>query len=426
MNAVEIGDARMDTGVLTEAQRQQPPFEPARELSADEVLAVFDRLFACEAGFIDGHALASTLYTCLYTQAPDRMQGSPLVSLVLRSYVLATLKTCDLLWSEVARGNVKEGEDVWCDKAGVSLLEDVQPDIIFAALDEAYDWLQTAELPEALRTPLLDRLVFRMELLYTLCLVFDENACLEDAERRLADTRKILAAIQPHPDFPTPSGVFDMQISRTLPTAQPPRVVPIMSFDDALKNMSQLLEDISEVFDLVLHGQSWWDWSRSFTHIARRTPPMHPFSRSLLEVREEETPLIDRACSVAMASSAAYNRSLCSVVSSSPTWARLRGTLSNSAVPSLVISVCCSRIAVDSNGSSSSRSPSGTSSNFQESSVCGPASRSRRFRPASIWICTRRTRTRRCGRWQDYGLRTSFRLQQSRGCSSNGVSQTCR
>lgn len=48
MNATEIGDPRMDMGVVTDVQRAQPPFEPTRLLSAMDVLAVMDRLFACE------------------------------------------------------------------------------------------------------------------------------------------------------------------------------------------------------------------------------------------------------------------------------------------------------------------------------------------------------------------------------------------
>ena len=173
-----IGDPRMDMGVVTEAQRQQPLFEPARLLSAEDVLTVMDRLFASEVRdclraradrqmcFIDGHALASTVYTCLYTQATDRFAMSSLpangayppqlVGLVLRSYVLATLKICDMLWIELVRGNLREvclrrstaltrqGEDTWTDKAGVSLLEDMPPDEVLGLLDEANEWLQSA------------------------------------------------------------------------------------------------------------------------------------------------------------------------------------------------------------------------------------------------------------------------------------------
>ena len=72
-----------------------------------------------------GHDLAQTVFTCLYCLNMDAFdlpklharygsQPTPtdrplkLVGLVLRAYVAATLKTCDIICLELHRGNVME------------------------------------------------------------------------------------------------------------------------------------------------------------------------------------------------------------------------------------------------------------------------------------------------------------------------------
>jgi hypothetical protein len=48
MSSVEIGDARVDTGAVSEQDRLQPPFDPTVQLSWQQVVHVMDRLLDCE------------------------------------------------------------------------------------------------------------------------------------------------------------------------------------------------------------------------------------------------------------------------------------------------------------------------------------------------------------------------------------------
>ena len=48
MAAIEIMDARVDTGIVTDAQRAQPAFDPLRLLPPTEVLYIMDQLLSCE------------------------------------------------------------------------------------------------------------------------------------------------------------------------------------------------------------------------------------------------------------------------------------------------------------------------------------------------------------------------------------------
>ena len=48
MASVEIGDPRVDAGMLNEAQKAQPTFDAARPLLPDEIMLVMDDLLRCE------------------------------------------------------------------------------------------------------------------------------------------------------------------------------------------------------------------------------------------------------------------------------------------------------------------------------------------------------------------------------------------
>ena len=66
---------------------------------------------------------------------------SELVTLVLRTFALAYSKTIDLVYSELSKGHVSDGEDCWLDHYGLPVqMTDSVPDID-NALDQALGWL---------------------------------------------------------------------------------------------------------------------------------------------------------------------------------------------------------------------------------------------------------------------------------------------
>lgn len=69
--------------------------------------------------WMSGHSLSQTIYTCLYfhhvptlaTEPPANLNMDDPVDViytVLKAYILATVRCCQLVWSEMTLGNVYE------------------------------------------------------------------------------------------------------------------------------------------------------------------------------------------------------------------------------------------------------------------------------------------------------------------------------
>ena len=76
MSAIEIGDPKMDAGLVTaRAPTADELIEQGVapvELSESQLLAVMDQLFAVQASWHAGNSLAQTVFTCLYLMRPER------------------------------------------------------------------------------------------------------------------------------------------------------------------------------------------------------------------------------------------------------------------------------------------------------------------------------------------------------------------
>lgn len=117
MSAIEIMDPRMDTGMLIE-ETTTNKFDIHKRLSADQTLGIMDRLVTREMAWISGHSLSQTVYTCIYFHHVKELNDMPMPTLtsnmsdilygVLKSYVLATVKCCHYIWTEMTQGNVFE------------------------------------------------------------------------------------------------------------------------------------------------------------------------------------------------------------------------------------------------------------------------------------------------------------------------------
>ncbi|BGP53648.1 N-alpha-acetyltransferase, non-catalitic subunit [Rhodotorula sphaerocarpa] len=104
-----INDARTDTYLY--AQQQQPPVPPPQDSAPTWTLA--------RCTFHAGHPLASTLWTCSLLRLPSHPRYGfpaaaqhPLELTVSRALVLGTLKCSEIVWEELAKGQVYEHEDV--------------------------------------------------------------------------------------------------------------------------------------------------------------------------------------------------------------------------------------------------------------------------------------------------------------------------
>lgn len=116
MSAIEIMDPRMDTGMLIEEKPNK--FDILKKLSGEETLGIMDRLLTREMAWISGHSLSQTVYTCIYFHHIQTLNGLPMPTLtsdfesiiygVLKTYILATVKCCHYIWTEMTQGNVFE------------------------------------------------------------------------------------------------------------------------------------------------------------------------------------------------------------------------------------------------------------------------------------------------------------------------------
>lgn len=117
MSAIEIMDPRMDTGVPVEATEKN--IDISKRLSPEETLGVMDSLVTREIAWLSGHSLSQTVYTCIYFHhlaalnelSPSIINSSSAENVVysaMRVYILATVKCCNYIWTEMIQGNIYE------------------------------------------------------------------------------------------------------------------------------------------------------------------------------------------------------------------------------------------------------------------------------------------------------------------------------
>lgn len=390
MAAVKIMDARMDSGMqlptseLPESDRLDPTsapsatseFDPFQPLTVPEVLWIMDRLLACEAAWHQGSALSQTLYTCLYFHAvkslshkhPRFQRSQPsqldpadsaasasgsasdatttnhphmqLVYKVLRAFILATVKTIDIAWTELtSKQHLHDGEDFSSDKNGLSLLETTDYGYAIAELEDALEWVESqktvllSDQIESLKT----RLGFRKQMLYAVRLLQApaEAAPLEVvmhtnfARRKWALLRPVSAPmtgtvgcdprtssqeetsqncagagnvasppppIQPLPlqapnrnAAPSPASLtaFDPAYNRRLAWCQALRPISLPNANETWCILDGILEELQDVVRVLQHP-GLLTWKAFFTHRAtqyQRSQQLSamPYVRSLLQ-----------------------------------------------------------------------------------------------------------------------------------------------
>ncbi|WRT69700.1 uncharacterized protein IL334_006690 [Kwoniella shivajii] len=173
MNAIQLLDAKMDSGMIIQSAMSPVRFDPEAPLCVEDVCWVMDRMMALEVAWYRGATLCQSVYTGLYYHNPQHLAGPSrypqqeqqtyLMYLVLRSYVLLYCKTIDLAYSEFAKNHVYDGEDCWLDHYGVAVrMSDPIEDVV-SLTDEALVWLESeqCDISTKWREQLIKRLVFR-------------------------------------------------------------------------------------------------------------------------------------------------------------------------------------------------------------------------------------------------------------------------
>ncbi|KAH9939576.1 Mak10-domain-containing protein [Amylocystis lapponica] len=269
MSAFEIGEPRMDSGMLPE-QPHSASFDPLSPMLPQEICWIMDRSFACEMEWHAGNSLSQTVYTLLYVHCltdmnpdfiprvprtpADPLRPQELVTVVLRAAVFGLLKCCDLSWREMSKGRLFDNEDWQGEKCDISLLKNINAEQIIERLQAAGHWLRRSTLPDSDIEALCDRIELRMYILQLLKLDYTFN---QTARRSLISaSRERLQRISardlepPCPGSPAFS-TFDPHITRRIPNFMPVRVIELMTMHETWAAIHALFAGWEQLCDLL-------------------------------------------------------------------------------------------------------------------------------------------------------------------------------
>ncbi|KAJ3843014.1 Mak10 subunit, NatC N-terminal acetyltransferase-domain-containing protein [Lentinula raphanica] len=281
MTAIEIGDPRLDTGMQLEVIKQ-PDFDPLTPLLPEEICWIIDHSMAYETQWHASNPLAHTVFTllyahCLYDVDPDIIPSSSilnwdssrpleLITIVIRAYTSALLKSCSLAWNELSKGTLPDNEDWHSDKSEVSLLEGWPVEAAVARLDSALKWLsKTTQVPPLWQEAIKIRLQFRRHLIVLLSSTESLPRNREDFENHLHAARHCLSIIRLHrcesiSSTSAAHAAFDPHIARRLNTFLPVRIVDIPSWDQTCDAYERLLNGWEDIDRLsTTHDISTWN-----------------------------------------------------------------------------------------------------------------------------------------------------------------------
>ncbi|KAF7314975.1 hypothetical protein MIND_00011600 [Mycena indigotica] len=260
MSAFEIGEPRLDSGMVL-AEQQRPPFDPWAPLLPEEICWIIDRSFSLEMLFHAGNPLAHTVFTSLYSVAildlhPDLAPygedpESHLITIVLRASISGMLKCCDLSWRELSQGHMYDTEDWQSDKCETSLLEGMSVQNALLGLDNATGWLiRTRQVPE----PWLTALVARLNLRKSLLQLMDTNVFRSPSNfmQLIGVARNHLKTVQSYPSPEPPASsiahfAFDPYVARKLNSSVPIRVIPVPQMSSTWSALELLLDGWDEM-----------------------------------------------------------------------------------------------------------------------------------------------------------------------------------
>ncbi|KDN40165.1 hypothetical protein K437DRAFT_275785 [Tilletiaria anomala UBC 951] len=310
MGAVEAMEPRTDTGMEAleidlPVQDQRPydcsvAFDPAshsQEYTVADVCFIMDRLLACDVGYQSAMPLSRTLYTCRWLHECDQfirevLPQGPTVMHALHAYVSSTCFSTSLIWKELVKGNVYDGEDFQGDKSGLSILDThcTSREHAIAGLDASLaritsDPALTASEKDALKL----RLLFRKHILLCLDLLSDipqsfNSGNIADLPVHVRGAESSLRALTKSEDcVGTPpadgaralkrlsephlsrapsaraSAAFDIGIHRRLASHVPSQSRALPSASEALAFFDRWLRGV-KLINEMLQKPSWRSW----------------------------------------------------------------------------------------------------------------------------------------------------------------------
>ncbi|KAF9009616.1 Mak10 subunit, NatC N-terminal acetyltransferase-domain-containing protein [Cyathus striatus] len=299
MSAFEIGEPRLDSGLI-KPDVKAASFDPLDPLLPEEVCWIIDKSFSLEMEWHNGSVLQHTVFTLLYVHylqhieheyfmvSSDPSRPRELLTIILRVAVQGLLKSCDLVWRELSKGGLQDGEDWQSDKCDVSLLEAIPTHFILSKLDDAIIWIsQTSKITPEWKDALRSRLLLRKSILQ----IIDTNV-FQNFERfrsSIAEARIYLAAVEGQsipecsPESPA-RRAFDPYIARKLNTILPIRVIPFRPQAETWSDIRRLLDGWDELSRMsVTDNVSTWETVGYLRAWSPDTCMHSPYIRALMQ-----------------------------------------------------------------------------------------------------------------------------------------------
>ncbi|RKP14511.1 Mak10 subunit, NatC N-terminal acetyltransferase-domain-containing protein [Piptocephalis cylindrospora] len=154
ISAIVVMDPKLDTGMALPEEEEQkkmlPAFDPDALLTYEQAVRIIIRLLSCELTWLEGASLAQTIYTSRYAQEVGCRAARPgpqesLARNCVWAYTKSLLASSQLVWREMARGNVYEEEDFGTNTFGLSLLADTQALDALVDLDSVFNGVKLAQ-----------------------------------------------------------------------------------------------------------------------------------------------------------------------------------------------------------------------------------------------------------------------------------------
>ncbi|EJU05866.1 hypothetical protein DACRYDRAFT_113890 [Dacryopinax primogenitus] len=290
MNAIKIGDSRMDSGYGNGNLGDKPVFNVHERLLPDEVCWLIDQTFAAEMAWHQGITLTQTVFTNLYVlhlgtyhfwstlqgvEPCDRQRPEQLINLVLAAGVLGMAKSVDLAWREFAKGCVYEHEDWQADKAGMIMMEHVSTKEVLSLIKTAVDWLQTYDgIESRSRHALLERLQLRKLWLDALHLRLPADC--GQLWAHVAQIRHTLGRIRMIPiESPVASSAarlaIDCNVKRRLRFTSPLEELTLPSLNETWDFFDELLAGLGDACD-ISDKRSPLNWENLLLLVSRQKP----------------------------------------------------------------------------------------------------------------------------------------------------------
>lgn len=295
MTAIEIGDPKMDIGLLLDLSKHSADAllasgkAPIINFTPQQLVSILDALLRAEASWYNtGAMLPLTIYSSLYVLKPERLLSShSTTARCLYAYCMALRCTAALVYDLIINGAVVDEEDMSIHPFDISLDPTLAPyqQKIIVDIDDCLTAIRKDKnLSQAEKEAIVARLKWRRSLVH----IFQTSS----PNMQLLLQRNKETAIESHTvlDQISDSHCEDGSIEHMFPSAgrafmgaAPPRPSDLVPFGKALEYHAQMLNDLMNVYSSLqeIH-HNWWDLKSMLLHFG--ADDKQPIIRSIMHL----------------------------------------------------------------------------------------------------------------------------------------------